>query len=504
MAYLLLTGGTGLLGSYLVRDLLKADRNLALLVRSTRKEPAQARVENLMAHWEEEDGREYPRPVVLAGDLTEENLGLDASTRGWIARHCDSVMHNAASLTFHAAGPNDEPWRSNLHGTRRILDLCRETGIRQFHHVSTAYICGLRQGRILESELDMGQTHGNDYEVSKFRAEIMVRDSDFLDNPTFYRPGIILGDSKSGYTSTFYGFYVPLKLVSSLLNKAAGVATTREELVASIRYSGQRLTDLLNLPDEAGKNYVPVDWVSAVMAQIAVNPQHHGKTYHLTPDEPIKLKLTREATEQACADYTELAERTTYRDAERLDFEQFFAEGMKVYAAYWRDDPVFDTANTRGAAPQLPCPDMDIPFFRRICQFAFETSFGRRVSRPPARMELDLHQKMQRWISPADAAEQRRKAAYVGLRVDGVGGGQWELSLSNGRLISIDQGITDRCTATFHLNSQTFAALASDRTTAQQALERGDVRIQGNGLPTSTLVQILEEAAAGAQGVPAQ
>jgi thioester reductase-like protein len=504
MAYLLLTGGTGLLGAYLVRDLLKAGRNLALVVRSTRKEPAQARVESLMARWEEVDGREYPRPIVLAGDLTEDNLGLDASSRRWVARNCDSVMHNAASLTFQATGPNDEPWRSNLHGTRRVLDLCRESGIREFHHVSTAYVCGLRQGRILESELDAGQTHGNDYEVSKFRAELMVRDSDFLDKPTFYRPSIILGDSKTGYTSTFYGFYVPLKLVSSLLNKAAGVATNREELVASIRYSGQRLTEILNLPDHAGKNYVPVDWVSAVMAQIAMNPQHYGKTYHLTPDEPVKLKLTREATELACANYTELAERRTYCDAERLDFEKFFAEGMKVYAAYWRDDPFFDTTNTRAAAPHLPCPDMDIPFFLRICQFAFDTRFGRRLNTAPARVEFDIHEKMQQWTTQANAPKQERKSAYVGLRVDGAGGGQWELSLSNGRLISIDQGITDRCTATFHLNSRTFAALASDRTTAQQAFETGDVRIQGNGVPASTLVRVLEEAASGTHGVSAQ
>ena len=286
-------------------------------------------------------------------------------------------MHNAASLTFHALGPNDEPWRSNLHGTRHVLDLCREAGIRQFHHVSTAYVCGLRMGRILETELEQGQAHGNDYEISKYRAELMVRDSEFLDKPTFYRPGIIVGDSISGYTSTFYGFYVPLKLLSSLLNKAAGVASNREELIASIRYSGKRLTEILNLPDHAGKNYVPVDWVSRVMAHIAADPRHHGKTYHLTPDEPVKLKLTREATEQACEQRTELAERMTYREAERLDFEQFFAEGMKVYGAYWRDDPTFDTTHTRAAAPHMSCPDMDIPFFLRICQFAFDTNFGR-------------------------------------------------------------------------------------------------------------------------------
>ena len=356
MAYLFLTGGTGLLGAYLIRDILKAGGNLALLVRSTRKEPAQARIESLMARWEAEDGCEYARPVVLPGDLTAENLGLDASARRWVGRNCDAVMHNAASLTFHSLGPHDEPWKSNLHGTRRVLDLCRETGIRNFHHVSTAYVCGQRMGRILESELDVGQTHGNDYEVSKFRAEVMVRDSDFLDNPTFHRPGIILGDSKTGYTSTFYGFYVPLKLLSSLLTKAAGVASNREELVATVRYTGKRLTEVLNLSDQAGKNYVPVDWVSEVMAQIALSPELHGKTYHLTPDEPVNLKLTREATEATFEKYTELAERKTYNAAEALDFEQFFIEGMKVYAAYWRDDPTFDTTNTRAAAAASPLP----------------------------------------------------------------------------------------------------------------------------------------------------
>jgi nucleoside-diphosphate-sugar epimerase len=505
MAYLLLTGGTGLLGAYLIRDLLKAGGNLALLVRSTRKEPAQSRIESLMARWENEDGREYPRPVVLAGDLTAENLGLDAAARRWVARNCDSVMHNAASLTFQALSPNDEPWRSNLHGTRRVLDLCRETGIRKFHHVSTAYVCGLRQGRILESELDAGQTHGNDYEISKFQSELMVRQADFLDQPTVYRPGIILGDSKTGYTSTFYGFYVPLKLLSSLLTKAAGVASTQEELIAEVSYTGKRLTEVLNLSDEAGKNYIPVDWVSEVMAHIAMNPEHHGQTYHLTPDLPVNLKLTREATQAAFQKYTQLAERKTYLAAEALDFEQFFLEGMKVYAAYWRNDPIFDTTNTRRVAPHLPCPVMDSEFFMRICQFAIESNFGRRLPRPPARPKFDVHEKIQQWMSPAKPPQQERQPApaFVGLQVDGSGGGQWELSLSDGRLISIDPGISDRCTATYHLNSRTFADLASDRTTAQQALDSGDLRIQGNGLPKSKLMQILEEAAVGSHGVHA-
>ena len=69
----------------------------------------------------------------------------------------------------------EEPYLSNLNGTRNVLEFCSKTDIREFHHVSTAYVCGTRRGRILESELDVGQEHGNDYEISKFESEQLVR-----------------------------------------------------------------------------------------------------------------------------------------------------------------------------------------------------------------------------------------------------------------------------------------------------------------------------------------
>ena len=63
----------------------------------------------------------------------------------------------------------------------------------------------------------------------------MVRDCEFLDNVTVYRPGIIFGDSRTGYTSTFHGFYVPLKLVSSMISKTAGMGLTSEMMEAIIQ-----------------------------------------------------------------------------------------------------------------------------------------------------------------------------------------------------------------------------------------------------------------------------
>ena len=93
-----------------------------------------------------------------------------------------------------------------------MLDFAARVGLRRFHHVSTAYICGLRSGRVLESELDQGQSLGNVYEESKLAAEKMLREARFLDVLTVYRPASIVGDSHTGATTNYHGFYLPLQL----------------------------------------------------------------------------------------------------------------------------------------------------------------------------------------------------------------------------------------------------------------------------------------------------
>ena len=210
--HLLMTGSTGLLGSYLVRDLLLAGRNLALIVRRDRKRSAASRVESLLRHWEESLGRILPRPVVLEGDLNQPLCGLGEEDRHWIHWNCGELLNNAASLSFRGSDRAAEPWLTNVTGTQHVLDLARDTGIEHFHHVSTAYVCGLRTGTVREDDLDAGQAFGNDYEASNVEAEKRVRSADHLASATVYRPSIIVGDSRTGYTSTYHGFFAGLRL----------------------------------------------------------------------------------------------------------------------------------------------------------------------------------------------------------------------------------------------------------------------------------------------------
>ena len=180
MNYCLLTGATGLVGGFLLRYLLDADVSIAVPVRATRSESPAARIDAVMRRWEELSGCSLRRPVVLEGDLCKPFLGLDRDSRRWIANHCDRVVHNGASMTFRENQRTGEPFRTNVDGVRNLLDVCQDAGIRQFHHVSTAYICGLRTGRVLETELDLGQENGNVYEKSKMVGEKLVRGAEFL------------------------------------------------------------------------------------------------------------------------------------------------------------------------------------------------------------------------------------------------------------------------------------------------------------------------------------
>jgi thioester reductase-like protein len=312
---------------------------LAVLVRGNRFESAVSRIENIVARWEKHAGHALPRPVVLEGNLSEPGLGLSLDESRWVSENCNSVLHNAASLTFHAETPDGEPWRSNLHGTRHVLEFAREMKLREFHHVSTAYVCGLRQDLVLESELDVGQEHGNDYEVSKFQSEQLVRGSEFLDSVTVYRPAIILGDSQTGYSTTFHGFYVPLKLVSTLLTRSAVPGITPEGMAEIIKLVSERLREILLLEGHECKNLVPVDWCSQVISEIFVNPKHHRKTYHLTPGNKTTVRMIQDVME---AIFLEKMDFESKISPETVDWDVFlksFVDGMTVYRAYWKDDP---------------------------------------------------------------------------------------------------------------------------------------------------------------------
>jgi nucleoside-diphosphate-sugar epimerase len=438
-------------------------------------------VEAAMCAWEADLCYSLPRPVVLEGDISQADLGLEPLAVRWVAEYCSTLIHNAASLTFHSTSEDGEPWRSNVQGVKNVLDFCRNTRIRKLHHVSTAYVAGLRQGRVLETELDVGQEFSNDYERSKLEAEKLVRAADFLDPVTVFRPAIIIGDSKTGLTTTYHGYYAALQLSHTIVK---AIPPDETGVVG-----GQKVRLTLNGTET--KHLVPVDWVSAVMTHVMTNPELHGQTYHLTPRHPVTTRLIRDVLEQSAGFYGATLTGTGERPGDASEAEALFYEHIRVYNSYWKMDPVFDRTNTEKAAPHLPCPHVDRDLLCKLSRIVIENDFpgpSKRASQP----EFDVESHLQPLIDQVDqvrASDER----LLGLEVRGHGGGQWQLIVRGEQIVGLEIGNHDDRKATCRLDVDTFAALAHGKTTWDDAFRSGAAEISGNGRTLRQYSQVLEQ-----------
>jgi nucleoside-diphosphate-sugar epimerase len=304
----------------------------------------------------------------LEGDITLGNLGLTPQAYQWASKHCTAVLHNAASLTFFGKDRSSEPWLSNVTGTANILQFCRRAGVRQLHYISTAYVCGNRPGTILETELEHACGFRNDYENSKYEAEKLVRSASFLDSLTVYRPAIIVGDSQTGYTTSYHNLYSYFQFAWILRQ------------YAKLQDDGRWYVPIrLNLIGDEGRNLIPVEWVSAMTTYLVLNAEHHGRTYHLTPLEPV---TAREIEDAMCSHFgyygTQFVGPDGLGDGDLNEVEHKFYEYVERYTPYWNKEPVFDCTNTRSAAPHLPCPRIDTACLHRLMDFAIQDRWGKR------------------------------------------------------------------------------------------------------------------------------
>jgi HAD superfamily hydrolase (TIGR01490 family) len=169
---ILVTGATGFLGTALVERLLRSvpDCEIAVLVRPTRRLSAPERTkreivrndcfDRLRNEWGEGFADQIERRLVsLAGDVSQDGLGLDDDGRAVLAS-CDIVIHSAATVSFDA--PLDTAVEVNLLGPSRVAAaIAAAIGVRGQDHpdrapthlvtVSTAYVAGTHQGQATET-----------------------------------------------------------------------------------------------------------------------------------------------------------------------------------------------------------------------------------------------------------------------------------------------------------------------------------------------------------------
>ncbi len=421
--YVLLTGGTGLVGQYLLKDFLSSNTRLAVIVRPGKKLDARERIEATLQRWEKLLDHHLPRPVILVGNINAPHLGLSDRDRYWVANHCDTIVHNAAILKFAGADKQQEPWRTNCGGTKNVLEFAAEARIGHLHYVSTAYVCGVRDSVVMESELDVRQNFRNDYESSKFDAEKLVAAATHFKSKTIYRPAVIVGDSQTGFTSTYHGMFLYLRLLSTLIPLQQQDENGIYQTPIKLPMSG----------DEP-RNLVPVDWVSSVICHLVKTKSAHGRTFHLVPDECSTTRMFIDA----CCEYFHSGGVEYMGEGERVGdsgFAKMFFQNARIYQDYETSDPHFDTTNLRKFAGHLECPVIDADMIKRFIAFGESDKWGRRRIESP-KVEAwfgDQFERMSALLerlfhSGAVDTTNQNSMVEIGVDVLGPGGGQWTLS----------------------------------------------------------------------------
>ncbi|MBP5771324.1 MAG: AMP-binding protein [Bacteroidaceae bacterium] len=250
-----ITGGTGLLGTEIVHQLLMtSDSLIRVLVRAASETEA---VNRLYALWWEDDVLANAiglrvQPVV--GDIMEDGLALNDEERTTLVAETTYVIHCAAETGIQKS--KDDLWRMNVIGTDHMVKLSEQMPyLKCFTYISTAYVAGTRSGLIMEDYHPISSYYSL-YEQSKAEAERVVRATSL---PLIVcRPGMIVGNCQTGRTRNFNTVYYVLKQM--LQGKLRCLPVSRTQTV----------------------NVVPVDYVAKQVVALTLSPLAIGKTFHLT------------------------------------------------------------------------------------------------------------------------------------------------------------------------------------------------------------------------------
>jgi long-chain acyl-CoA synthetase len=254
----LLTGGTGFLGTEVAARLLeRADLEIVSLVLAD--SDAEAARASDRAWWFLPGLRAElgARIHAIAGDVAKPTLGLDSGTYADLCDRVTHIVHSAADLRVDATV--EELRVPNVTGVANVLGFARSARrLERLVHVSTAYVAGGRTGTVDEDDLTDAFGFESPYEQTKYEAERLVRDAASELPILIVRPSMIVGDSRTGEIKTFNTFYTPLRL---FLSGRLRVVPARRDL---------------------GVNIVPVDYVADAIVSLTFDPRAVGTTVHLT------------------------------------------------------------------------------------------------------------------------------------------------------------------------------------------------------------------------------
>jgi thioester reductase-like protein len=393
---ILVTGSTGFLGSAITQRLLVSGYKLRLLIRERDNDTFQISFgreslikELILGYQLDEYSQELRRVVdersnndrslhelffsnveIIEGDITSTSLGLEKQEYIKLCNEVDEVFHCAAVTHFEMRG-DDEHVVVNIKGTENVLQFANSGKQKRFHYISTAYVAGKQNSIIYENEMVDEPLFNNEYERSKFVAEQLVikyaksNDISF----TIYRPGIIVGDSRTGATYKFDNLYLFVKVLLNIKN-------------SFINHNGADFNNVtIRVPGDpyALINLVTIDYVADAIVAILKKRECVGNIFHITNPNPPRLCELRGLV------MTLLEIKGMHvkidRELEQKSLntvEKLFLRQTRSYYPYLFSKLRFDSSNTQKAlkGTAIICPAVTKELVEVLIDFAVSHNWG--------------------------------------------------------------------------------------------------------------------------------
>ncbi|MDZ8028068.1 MAG: thioester reductase domain-containing protein [Nostoc sp. DedQUE11] len=263
-----LTGGTGFLGAFIIRELLQETKaDIYCLVRADNPEAGKTKLQNNLqqyAIWQEEYNS---RIIPVVGDLSLPLLGLGLEQFQILAAKIDSIYHSGALLNY--VYPYSALKAANVLGTQEVLRLACQVKVKPVHYVSSVAVfeSTAYAGKVVKEEDEFSHWEGIylGYSQTKWVAEKLVKIARDRGLPvTIYRPPLISGDSKTGICNT-HDF---------------------------INLMAKGCLQMGSFPDvEYMLDMSPVDYVSKAVVYLSRQKESIGKAFHLQHPQPAPLKV---------------------------------------------------------------------------------------------------------------------------------------------------------------------------------------------------------------------
>src|SRR5579864_6359854 len=291
--HVLLTGGTGFIGPFLMKSLLEQTRaKIYVLVRSSNEEQGKQRLRAAMESMGpcgiDLMGMFEARVVAVCGDLGQPKLGLTQDLWDFLASKIDTVFHNGATVNYLF---NYDLMRdANVLGTNEVVRLAFAGRPKEFNYVSTTFVFGWAVKSVLH-ETDLNENMellDFGYSQSKWVSEQVVMDAGRHGLATrIFRPALVSPSITGGGNN----FDIAVRLVAFMVNHGIGVDTLNQV------------------------SFVPADIVANNIVAISTTPGTANKTFHVVRDDYSNM-----------TDITGLITKATGRQFESFSLPDFVPE----------------------------------------------------------------------------------------------------------------------------------------------------------------------------------